>query len=195
MTRNGLLGALAFGVQAAIAGYIWTAYEFPFAILLPAAIGWFVVSQPHYGSRKALWAALVGGVTFLAAFLVAVFFALTDGSPIALSAWLSAVLAAAAAGAATGWVLGRSRGALAIAGFSAVSMLVATAAVGLMRAVAPATVDVAGPTQFAYFALTIGLVGAIVGAGVGAGVAWLASRKPAGTGSEQPLGATPSHTV
>jgi len=177
MLRNSLVGLAVFGVLSATAGYVWTAFEFPFAILVPAAVGWYAVVRSDFGDRKAVWAALVGGVSFTAAFLVAVFFALTDGSPIALTAWMSATLAAAVAGAATGWLLDGGRGAITVAGFSAAGMLVATVIAGVMRTVAPAGVDVAGPTQFAYFALVLGLVGGVVGAAVGAGTSWLATHR------------------
>jgi len=188
MLKNSLLGLAVFGLMSAAAGYVWTAFEFPFAILLPAAVGWYAVTRHDFGNRKALWAGLVGGISFTAAFLVAVFFALTDGSPIALTAWMSATLAAAVAGAATGWLLGGMRGSLAVAGFSAAGMLAATVAMGVMRAVAPDAVDVAGAAQNAYFALSIGLVGAFVGAAVGAGTSWLAAHlhepgKPSAVGT------------
>jgi len=118
MIRNSLIGMAVFGLLAGAAGYIWTAFEFPFAILIPAAAGWYAVVRTDFGNRTALWAALAGGVTFTGAFLVAAFFALTDGSPIALSAWMGAILAAAVAGAATGWLLDGVRGSLAVAAFS-----------------------------------------------------------------------------
>ena len=158
-------------------GYVWTAFEFPFVIVVPAALGWFAVTRTDFDTRAARWAALVGGLSFTVAFLVAVFFALTDGSPIALTAWMSATLAAAAAGAAAGWVLDRGHGALAIAAFSAAGMLVATAAAGVLRVVAPSAVDAAGPAQAAYFALVIGIVGGFVGAAAGAGASWLGAHR------------------
>jgi hypothetical protein len=167
-----MTGVLAFGVVAAIAGYVWTAFEFPFAILLPAFVGWYAVTRLHYDNRKSLITGLVGGVSFTALFMLGVFFALTDGSPIALTAWASAALAAAAAGALTGAVLGKSKGALTLAVFSAAGMLVATIAAGLMRTVAPASVDVAGLAQSLYFAATMGIIGALVGGFIGAGVSW-----------------------
>lgn len=173
---NALVGSMAFGVPALIAGYVWIALEFPFAIVAPAAIGWYVVSRRAYGGRTAAWAALFGGVTFTLTFIVAVFLALTDGSPFAPTAWLSATLAAGAAGAVTGWLLGRVRGALAIALFSAAGMFAAAMLAGLMRSVAPSSVDVEGFAQTAYFSIVQGLIGAIVGAAVGGGVAWLKSR-------------------
>jgi len=188
MLRNSLTGLLVFGLLSAAAGYVWTAFEFPFAILIPAAVGWYAVVRSDFGSRKAWWAAFVGGVSFTAAFMVAVFFALTDGSPIALTAWMSATLAAAIAGAATGWLLDGGRGALAVAGFSAAGMLVATVVAGVMRAVAPASIDVAGPAQVAYFALVLGLVGGVVGAAVGAGTSWLASHRSAHGESSTTIG-------
>jgi hypothetical protein len=173
MLRSSALGALAFGAAAAITGYLWTAFEFPFAIVLAGVVGWLVVAWPVYGAKRAWIAAAVGGVSFTAAFLVGVFFALTDGSPLALPAWLAAALAAAIAGGLTGAVLQGRRGALALSGFSVVGMLVGVTLAAIARFVAPASVDVAGPTQYAYFAISIGLVGAAVGAAVGAGVSWL----------------------
>jgi len=175
MTRNVIVGALAFGLTGALSGYVWTSFEFPFAILLVAAVGWYVVVRPVYGPSAAWRAALVGGVTFTAAFLGAVFLALTDGSPVALSAWLAAALAAGVAGALTGLVLEKVRGALVVGVFSAGGMLVGTALAGALRAVAPASIDVAGPAQAAYFAAVIGAVAAITGAAIGAGVSWLRS--------------------
>jgi hypothetical protein len=160
-------------VTAAVAGYLWTFFEFPFAVVLPAAIGWYAVSRGAFGGRKALFAALVGGVSFTAALLVGFAFALTDGSPIALSAWAGATLAAAVAGALTGAVLSGLRGAAVVAAFSAGGMLAATALSGVLRALAPASVDVEGPAQYAFFALMIGIIGMVVGAAIGAGVGWL----------------------
>ena len=175
MMRNAAIGALFFGLFGALTGYVWTAFEFPFVILLPAFIGWFAVTLPGFGIRKSLWAALVGGVSFTAVFFVAIFFALTDGSPVALSAWMAATVAAAIAGALTGAVVAGKRGATVMAGFSAVGMLVATAVVGLVRAVAPNAIDTPGTAQFVYAALILGIVGTIVGTAAG-----LAASRPAG---------------
>jgi len=177
MLRNSLIGLVVFGLLAGAAGYIWIAFEFPFAILVPAAAGWYAVVRSDFGNRKALWAALLGGASFTAAFIVAAFFALTDGSPIALTAWMSATLAAGVAGAVTGWLLDGARGSLAVALFSAVGMLAATVVAGFMRTVAPGAVDVEGPAQIAYFAVVLGLVGAFVGAAVGAGTSWVATHR------------------
>lgn len=177
MIRNALLGLLVFGVTAAVAGFLWVALEFPFAIVVPAAAGWYAVVLADYGKRKASWAALVGGVTFTVAFLVAIFMALSEGSSVALSPWLSAVLAAGAAGAATGWLLGGMKGSIAIAGFSAGGMLVATLAVGAVRPLLSAGVDVAGSAQNAFVAITLGVVGALVGFAAGLGVSWLAASR------------------
>ncbi|MHB9003048.1 MAG: hypothetical protein ACYC6C_03160 [Coriobacteriia bacterium] len=178
LLRNTLIGAAAFGLAAAAAGYIWTAFEFPFVIIVPAVLGWYLVARMHYVQRTALWAALLGGATFTAAFMVAVFFALTDGSPVAPTPWMAATFAAIAAGAVTGALLGGWRGSRVIALFAGVGMLLATAMTGVLRAVAPESVDVAGQTQYLYFASVLGVVGAIVGAAAGAGVAWLKLREP-----------------
>jgi len=188
MLKNSLIGLAVFGIFSAAAGYIWSAFEFPFAILIPAAVGWYAVVRPDFGNRTALWSALVGGVSFTVAFMVATFFALTDGSPLALTAWMSAALAAAVAGAATGWVLDRIHGSMAVAAFSAAGMLAATVVAGLMRTIAPASVDVAGATQTMYFALVLGLVGGIVGAAVGAGTSWLAAHRSARSESPSTVG-------
>jgi len=190
MIRNSLIGMAVFGLMAGAAGYIWTAFEFPFAILIPAAVGWYAVTRTDFGNRTALWAALVGGVTFTGAFLVAAFFALTDGSPIALTAWMSATLAAAVAGAATGWLLDRSHGSLALAVYSAAGMLAATIVAGAMRTFAPGAVDVAGPAQYVYFALTLGLVGAFLGAAIGAGTSWVAEHRHSHSHSTSPMTGT-----
>lgn len=181
LLRNSLIGLLAFGLSAAVAGYVWTTFEFPFVIVVPAALGWYAVVFTEYGRRKAMLAALVGGATFTIAFLVAMFFALTDGSPIALTAWMSATLAAALAGAVTGLLVDGWRGVITIAAFSALGMLVATIVSGALRTLAPSAVDVVGPAQSAYFAMQIGLVGGIVGAAVGAGTSWLAAHRGSGT--------------
>lgn len=179
MLRNALTGSVVFGLSAAAAGYAWTAFEFPFVIVIPAIVGSCVVSRA-FGRRKALVAGAVGGVAFTIAFLFAVFFALTDGSPVALSAWASATLAATLAGATMGAVLRGVRGSVIMAAFSASGMLGATIVMGLVRSMAPASVDVAGPTQNLYVALALGLVGVVVGAALGAGTAWLADRTAEG---------------
>jgi len=181
------MGMATFGLLAVAAGYVWTAFEFPFAIIVPAAVGWYVVVRSDFGNSTALWAALIGGVSFTVAFMFALFLALTDGSPVALTAWMSAVLAAAVAGATTGWLLDGSRGSLTVAGFSALGMLAATVVMGFLRSVAPVSVDVAGPTQYAYFALAIGMVGALVGAAVGAGASWVASHRDSRRSSSPPM--------
>ncbi len=170
MKRTMLIGGLAFGVSAAIAGYVWVAFEFPFAILLPAFVGWYSVVRGSFGMRKAVAAASVGGVTFTGLFLVAMFLALTDGSPLALAAWMAAVLAAGAAGALAGAVLDRAHGARVMSVASAAGMLVATVAAGALRLMAPAAVDTAGAAQNVYVLALLGLVGTIVGAAIGAGV-------------------------
>lgn len=173
MLRTALIGAGVFGVSAALAGYLWTAFEFPFVIVVPAALGWYAVVRFGFDRARAPMAALVGGVTFTAALLVAMFFALTDGSPLPLGPAASAIMAAAVAGALSGWVLARTRGALTMAGVSMLGMGVATLVTGALRAATPAAAQVEGPAQAAYFALAIGLVGLIVGAAVGAGVSQL----------------------
>jgi hypothetical protein len=189
MLRNTLIGAAVFGVLGASAAYIWTAFEFPFAIVVPAFVGWYVVVRAEYGSRKGLIAGLVGGVGFTVVFMLALFFALTDGSPIALTGWMSAVLAASVAGALTGWVLGGVRPAMTVAGFSAIGMLVAVTVAGLMRMVAPSAVDVEGAVQYAYFALSMGVVSTILGAASGAAVSWVKTHEvESGTPSSIAIG-------
>lgn len=194
MLRNTLVGAAAFGLSAAVAGYVWTAFEFPFAIIVPAILGWYVVARLHYPSRRALEAALLGGTTFTAAFLLAVFFALTDGSPVALAPWMAAMLAAIVAGAVTGAFLGGWRGSRVIAAFAGGGMLLATVMAGVLRTVAPDAVDVAGQTQYLYIAGVLGIIGAIVGAATGAGVAWLTRREPEPQ-PRAPLGSGRRHAV
>ncbi len=183
MTRNALLGMAVFGLASAAAGYVWVSTEFPFIILLPAVLGWFVVVRPEYGDRTAILAALVGGFTFTVVFILALFLALADGSPVSLPAWLGALLAAAVAGGLGGVLLDRGRGATAMAGFSAVGMLAALAISLLARSVAPGSVDVEGATQSAYFASTLGLMGAVLGAAIGAGASWIARRREHDAGS------------
>ncbi len=172
MLRNTLIGAAVFGVTGTAAAYIWTAFEFPFVIAVPAFLGWYAVIRGDFGNRKALVGGLVGGLTF-GVLMVALFLALTDGSPIALTGWMSAVLAATVAGALTGAVLGGTRPALSVAGFSAAGMLVAVVAAGLLRLVAPSAIDVEGIAQYTYFALSLGVVSTIVGAASGAAVSWV----------------------
>lgn len=179
MVRNTLIGAAVFGVLGAAAAWIWTTLEFPFAIVVPAMVGWFAVTRGAYGNRKALIAGLVGGLGFTAVFIVAMFFALTDGSPVQLTGWMAAVLAAAAAGALTGWVLGGGSGSLVVASFSAAGMLMAVVAAGLLKAAAPSAVNVAGTVQAAYFTLSMGVVATIVGAASGAAVARISHKAPA----------------
>lgn len=174
MLRNVIVGAVVVGVTAALAGYVWTAYEFPFAIVLPAALGWYAVSRGSFGGRRAMWAAVVGGVTFTGVLLVGMFFAITDGSPVAVTGWLAAVLAAILAGALTGTVLDARRGPVLVAAYSGAGMVLATVAVALLRSVAPAGTDQPGLAQYAYFALAQGVVGVLVGAAMGAGVSSIA---------------------
>lgn len=170
MLRTLLTGSLITGITAALAGYIWVGFEFPFAIVLPAALGLLAVTWPLYGARRSLTAAAVGGVSFTVAFLVAVFLAITDGSPVAPPAYAGAVVAAAIAGAITGFVLEGRRGVVPVGGFSAIGMVAGVLVAAAMRAVAPAGVDVAGATQTAYFAAVIGLIGVVMGAAFGVGV-------------------------
>jgi hypothetical protein len=180
MARNALIGTAAFGVTEAVAGYLWTVFEFPFAIVLPGIVGWYAVTRPDFGNRKALWAGMVGGLTFTALMIAAFFFAITDGSPVPLPASVGALIAAAGAGALAGWLLERGHGALAMAGFSAAGMLAAMVLMTLMQLVAPASIDVEGPSQYAYFALNNGLAGAAIGAVLGAGTAWLSTHPVVG---------------
>jgi hypothetical protein len=175
MVRTILIGATVFGVSAAAAGYVWTAFEFPFVIVVPAVLGWYAVVRYRLGPTRAPMAALAGGVTFTAALLVAMFLALTDGSPLPLGPAAAAVLAAAVAGAISGWVLARGRGSLVLAAASAIGMAAASAVTGVVRAFAPAATQSPGPAQYAYVALSVGLIGLIVGAAIGAGVDRLAA--------------------
>jgi hypothetical protein len=66
--------------------------------------------------------------------------------------------------------------------------LAAIIVAGVMRTVAPSAVDVAGPTQIAYFALTLGLVGGLVGAAVGAGTSWLSAHRESHQSSTTKIG-------
>lgn len=167
--RAPLTGAVVTGLSAALAGYVWVGFEFPFAIVLPAFAGLLAVLWPLYDRGRVLLAAALGGIAFTGAFLVAVFLALTDGSPFALPAWAGAIAAAAVAGVVTGALLEGRRGALVMAAYSSLGMLLAVGVAAVMRTVAPAGVDVEGVTQTAYFALLIGLVGLVMGAFIGAG--------------------------
>lgn len=177
MVRNSLIGMIAFGLVAALAGYVWTTFEFPFAIVLPAMIGAYAVTRSDFGNRKALVVGLLGGVVFTGALMVAMFLAIADSSPLPIAGWLGALLAAALAGAVVGAVLGHARGAVVMAAFSAAGMLAAIVALSIMRAAAPASVDVEGAAQAVYFSTAIGVVGALVGLAAGAGTAWIAGHR------------------
>lgn len=172
MARSGLIGAAAFGLSGLLAAYVWTLYEFPFVVALQWALGWGVVALLHYPRRAGI-AAVVGGVAYTAAFLVAMFLAITDGSPVPITGWLAVTIAAVLAGAATGAVLDRYRGALVLAGASALGMLLGTIIAGIFVQAAPVAVDSEGTVQYLYFALAQGIVGAFTGATIGAAAAWL----------------------
>lgn len=174
MLRQALLGSLVFGALAALAGLVWTAFEFPFAIVLPAAVGWYAVVRPHFGARRALFAGAVGGVTFTAVLMFGMFLAITDGAPVAITGWLAAMLAAVVAGALTGEVIGGVRASLPVAAFSAIGMLLATFAAAVFRDIAPDAAQTEGLVQYGYFAVSQGVIGAFVGAAAGAGVFWVA---------------------
>jgi len=164
------IGFGVFGGLGLVAGYLWTAFEFPFVIMVPAAVGWYVLATPVWGSRKGVWAAILGGFTFTTAFLTAMFFALSDAVGLPFGAGTAAVLAALIAGAATGRVLADWRAAGVLGGFSAGGMVVAVVVSGLLRAVAPGVVDTPGVAQAAYFSVQIGIVSGVVGAAIGLGV-------------------------
>lgn len=63
-----------------------------------------------------------------------------------------------------------------------------------MRTFAPGVVDVAGPAQYACFALTLGLVGAFMGAAIGAGTSWAAQHRHSHSQSTPPTTGAP-HAV
>lgn len=174
MLRTTFIGAAVFGASAAVAGYLWTAFEFPFVIVVPAALGWYAVVRYGFSASRAPMAALTGGVTFTVALLVAMFFALTDGSPLPLGPAAAAILAAAFAGVISGWVLDGRRGSLVMAAASALGMAAASALLGAVRALTPAVAQSPGPAQYGYAAVAMGLVGLVVGAAIGAGVHRLA---------------------
>lgn len=179
MARLAAIGALVLGITAAVAGYVWTAFEFPFTIIVPAFVGWYIVARvAGYANRTALLAGLVGGVAFTVVFLFGISLALNDDSPVPFTAWLAAAAAAAVAGALAGTILGRMRGAAVLAVFSGVGMLIASLLLGLMRENPPAGTEVPGPAQYLYFAAAIGIVGLILGGFIGAGVSWLRAHEP-----------------
>lgn len=173
MLRNALRGALAFGLSAGLAGYIWTAFEFPFAVLLPAAIGWYVIVRHDFGAGKAWAAAGAGGVTFTGVLIVGMFLAISDGSPVAITGWLASVLAAVVAGAITGFVIAGWRASGPLAAFAAVGMGVAVMVGVVLRELQPVAAQSPGMVQALTFAIAMGLIGAVVGASVGAGVTWV----------------------
>lgn len=176
MARSALAGAAAFGLTGLFAAYIWTLFEFPLVLAVQWAIGWGVIALLHQ-PRKAGLAAVVGGITYTIAFFTGMFLAITDGSPLPITGWLAVTLAAGIAGAATGALLDRYRGAVVMAGASAVGMLVGTVIAGTLMQGVPDAADVAGPTQYLYFALVQGIVGAVTGAAIGAAAAWLSEAR------------------
>lgn len=193
MIRNAVRGALVFGVTAGLAGFVWTSYEFPFAVLLPAAIGWYAIVRHEFTRRRAVAAAVVGGLTFTALLIAGMFFAITDGSPVAISGWLVAVLAAGVAGGLTGLVVGGVRAAAPISVFSISGMSVALLIAAAMRELQPAAAQVPGPVQTLTFTTGIGLMGLVVGAAAGMGVAWarrhaVEGPTDAGLGNPAPTG-------
>lgn len=171
MARIVAITAAVTGLASALAGFVWVGLEFPFAILLPAVLGLLAATLLEgYDPRRAWLASVLGGIGFTVAFLVAVFLALTDGSPLALPAWAGALLAAAVAGAVTGGILEGRRGIVNMSALSAAGMVAGIVIVGLMRYLAPGSVDTAGPAQTLYFTVAIGLVGTVMGAAMGLGV-------------------------
>jgi len=173
MALSALVGVAAFGLTGLVTAYIWTLFEFPLVLAIQWTLGWGIVALPLFGPKKAGLAAIVGGVSYTAAFFVGMFLAITDGSPLPITGWLAVTIAAGIAGAATGAVLDGYRGALVLAGASAAGMLLGTIIAGTFMQGAPEAVNVEGSTQYLYFALAQGIVGATTGAAIGAAAAWL----------------------
>jgi hypothetical protein len=171
MGRSAVTGALVFGVGSFAAGYVWTALEFPFAVVAPWIAGWIVVVWPLYGWRRALLAGVVGGASYTIAWLFFLALAIGDGSPVPLAGWLAPPLGAAVAGALTGALLARGEGARVVAMSSAIGALAGSAGLELLRGLAPPGTDVPGVAQSMWFATAQGLSGAAVGAAIGAAVA------------------------
>lgn len=194
MTRNALLGALAFGLTAAAAGYVWVAFEFPFAIVVPAIVGWAAVTLRYRDLRSTLIAATVGGIAFTALFIGGLFLAIADGSPVQVAGWLVAVIAAAAAGGVVGAVLGGMQGARVLAIHSGIGMAAAVIVAGVLREIGPAAADMPGAAQSAYAAVSLGLIAALVGAAAGAGVARMHDA-PDVDAPSAPLGGGRPHAV
>lgn len=179
MTRIMLLGGAVFGLSAALAGYIWTTFEFPWVIVIPAVLGWYVVIRDRFDSSMALKVGSVGGVLFTIVFMTAMFLAITDGSPVALPAWFGPIAAGAVAGAVVGAMLGRARGAGIGALYSAVGMGAAIAIMALVRDLAPAATQQPGAAQALWVAGMLLLVGALTGAAAGAAVHQIQPEKAA----------------
>lgn len=184
MFRNAVIGAIVFGLTAALAGYLWLALEFPWVIVIPAALGWYAVVREPYGQRKALISAAVGGVLFTVVLIMAMYLAISDDVSIALPAWIGPVAAGALAGAIVGAVIGRARGASTVALFAGASMAVAVALAEVARNVQPASVQQEGAAQSLWVAGVLLVVGLVLGAACGAAVVQVRGTGTADTSAE-----------
>ena len=179
MGRIMLVGSAVFGLGAAIAGYVWVAFEFPWIIIVPATLGWYAVCRMRFDQATALKAGAVGGVLFTVAFMVSMFLAITDGSPVALPSWLGPIAAAGIAGAVVGAMLGKVKGAGVGGLYSAVGMSAAVVVMALTRDLAPAATQQPGSAQSMWVAAMLLVVGALVGASAGAVVHKIAEQSEA----------------
>lgn len=174
--RCAVWGALGFGLSGLAAFWVWTAFEFPFTVLLWWFAGFAVLGYLLGGQRLAAVLGGIGGVAYLVAFLVTLFFGLTDGSPLPfLEGPLSDFLAPALASAAVGGLgLKSSRAALVLAAAAGIGFMVPMALVPVLQGM---------DAQALAFALNGLLRGIAGGAALGAALGWL---YPAGRTDARP---------
>lgn len=170
MARIMLIGGAVFGVSAALAGYVWTSFEFPWVIALPAVLGWYVVCRDRFDSATAIKTAVVGGILFTAVLMFSMVLAITDGSPIPLPSWFGPIAAGAVAGAVVGAMLGRARGAGIGAAWTAAGMAVASGVMAVANGFAPAATQQPGVEQARWVAGMMLIVGAFAGVAAGGAV-------------------------
>lgn len=171
-----LAGALAFGLTGAAAGFLWSLTDSPAFVLLEWAVGMGVLGWLLGGRRVAVIGAVVGAISFPVAYVVSSFFALADGSPLALSGALAAGAAGLLAGALTGAAVGGWRGAVTVAAGAGGGYALGTLIPRLLAGVTPASADVPGTAQALWSAGGEGLrtvvAGALIGLGFAALEAW-----------------------
>ncbi len=176
MLRSAAFGALVFGAGGLVAGWLWNVTDVPLFVFIPWALGWLLVTRGPFGWPVAWKAGLVGGTSFTVAFLVALFLAITDGSPLPLAGWMAAGIAGAVAGGLTALVV--DRGSAAVFAIAAgLGMVVGTVVGGLVPSVAPTAANSPGQVQALAFAIQQGVVSAFAGVGIGIAVSRAVSAK------------------